>query len=219
MRVAIYVRVSTAAQSSEMQKEEILRYIQARGWSVGLTYEDVASGTKDDRPALKRLLKDAHLGRFAGVVVWKLDRFGRSVRHLVNTIHELTSLNIGFISVRDHIDLTTPAGRMMLTMLAAIAEFEAELIRERVRAGVQSKIARTGKWGRIKGTGKKDGKLVVYDIPKLEKLLFQDKLSLSRAAEAVGCSKGFALSVRRQYLKRSLSEERPELQSSGSSAP
>jgi DNA invertase Pin-like site-specific DNA recombinase len=211
MRVAIYVRVSTAAQSSEMQKEEILRYIQARGWSVGLTYEDVASGKKDDRPALKRLLKDAHLGRFAGVVVWKLDRFGRSVRHLVNTIHELTSLNIGFISVRDHIDLTTPAGRMMLTMLAAIAEFEAELIRERVRAGVQSKIARTGKWGRIKGTGKKDG--------KLEKLLFQDKLSLSRAAEAVGCSKGFALSVRRQYLKRSLSEERPELQSSGSSAP
>ena len=219
MRVAIYVRVSTSGQTTEMQKEEIGRYIAARGWSAGLTYEDVASGKKSDRPALKRLLKDAHLGRFQGVVVWKLDRLGRSVQHLLNVINELTTLNIGFISVRDHIDLTTPAGRMMLTMLAAIAEFESELIRERVRAGIHSRIARTGKWGRTKGTGKKDGKLVVYDVAKLEQLIFHEKKSLAAAAAIVGCSKGFALSVRRQYLRRLLGEERPALQSSESSAP
>jgi DNA invertase Pin-like site-specific DNA recombinase len=219
MRVAIYVRVSTNQQSTEMQKEEIGRYIAARGWSAGLTYEDIQSGRKDDRPALKRLLKDAYLGRFQAVVVWKLDRLGRSVRHLVNTIHELTALNIGFISVKDHIDMTTPAGRMMLTMLAAIAEFEAELIRERVRAGIHSRITRTGLWGRRKGTGKKDGKLVVYDDALLERLIFHEKKSLSQAATIAGCSKGYALSVRRRYLKRTLAEERPALQSSESSAP
>lgn len=219
MRVAIYVRVSTSGQTTEMQKEEIGRYIAARGWSAGLTYEDIQSGRKDDRPALKRLLKDAHLGRFAGVVVWKLDRLGRSVQHLLNVINELTTLNIGFISVRDHIDLTTPAGRMMLTMLAAIAEFESELIRERVRAGVKNKIARTGLWGRRAGTGVKNGVRVVYDDALIERLIFHEKKSLAQAATVAGCSKGYALSVRRRYLKRTLAEERPALQSSESSAP
>lgn len=148
MRVAIYVRVSTKAQSTDMQLEEIERYITSRGWEKGLLYQDIGTGRSDQRPAYKRLMDDAAKGRVQAVIVWKLDRFGRSVKHLLTALQDLHAYGVAFISVRDHMDFTTPAGRMMVTMLAAIAEFEADLIRERVRTGVEAKIAKTGKWGR-----------------------------------------------------------------------
>jgi DNA invertase Pin-like site-specific DNA recombinase len=193
MRVAIYVRVSTKTQSTEMQLEEIERYISARGWQKGPLYEDIGTGRSDQRPAYKRLMEDAARGHIQAVIVWKLDRFGRSVKHLLTALQDLQTFGVAFISVRDHMDFTTPAGRMMITMLAAIAEFEADLIRERVRVGVEAKIAKTGRWGRHKGEESKWKHL----IPQLDALLATKK-SYRAIARELSCPASFV----RAYVLR-----------------
>jgi len=107
-----------------------------------------ASGSKDSRPALNQLMADANRRRFDAVLVWKLDRFGRSLRHLVNAMAELEARGVAFISLRDNLDLATPSGRLMFQIIGAMAEFERALIQERVRAGlrnVQSKGVRLGR--------------------------------------------------------------------------
>ncbi|NJM54527.1 MAG: recombinase family protein [Verrucomicrobiae bacterium] len=199
MRVAIYVRVSTKAQSTEMQIEEIERYITARGWQKGLLYQDIGTGRSDQRPAYKRLMDDAAAGRIQAVIVWKLDRFGRSVKHLLTALQDLHSMGVAFISVRDHMDFTTPAGRMMVTMLAAIAEFEADLIRERVRTGVEAKIAKTGRWGR---------RFIEEQNPELAKkidAMLAGGHPYRAIARAVGCS---ATAVRDYALRKTPSQGR-----------
>src|SRR5439155_4227918 len=96
-----------------------------------------ASGAKASRPALDAMMRHANHGRFEAIAVWKLDRFARSLRHLVNTVAQLQEWNVTFVALRDNIDLSTPAGRLMFHVIAAMAEFERELIRERIKAGMR----------------------------------------------------------------------------------
>jgi DNA invertase Pin-like site-specific DNA recombinase len=149
-RVAFYSRVSTThGQDPELQLRELREYAAARGWTLAQEYTDIgASGSKDSRPALNRLMADAHRRRFDVVLVWKLDRFGRSLRHLVNALAEFEARGIAFVSLRDNLDLTTPSGRLMFQIIGAMAEFERELIRERVKAGLRNAKAKGKRLGR-----------------------------------------------------------------------
>lgn len=138
-RVALYARVSTAdkGQDSELQLHELREFAASRKWEVVGEYTDKGySGAKESRPALNRLMADARRRKFDVIAVWKLDRFGRSLKHLVTSLADLESLGLAFVSLRDGFDLTTPGGRAMFGMCAVMAEFERALIRERVKAGM-----------------------------------------------------------------------------------
>jgi putative DNA-invertase from lambdoid prophage Rac len=138
--VAIYARVSTSDQDCAMQLDELKEYCSRRKWSINSEYIDEGwSGRKSDRPALNRLLYDAQVHAFDAVLVWKLDRFGRSVADLTANIQRIEKFGIRFIAVSQGIDTdqSNPTSRLLMNMLAAIAEFEAEIIRERVKAGVE----------------------------------------------------------------------------------
>jgi len=136
VRAAIYARVSTLDQEPENQLQELRRYIEARGWQAVEHCDRGVSGSKDRRPALDQLVADARRRRFDTLVVWRLDRLGRNLRHLILFLDELTALGIGFVSLGEGIDTSTPAGRLQLHILAAIAEFERSRIQERVKAGL-----------------------------------------------------------------------------------
>jgi DNA invertase Pin-like site-specific DNA recombinase len=132
-----------------LQTRELRDYCEHRGWTVIGEYVDVGiSGTKERRPELDRLMADAHRRRFDAILVWKLDRFGRSLRHLVNTLAELEARGIAFISLRDNLDLSTPSGRLMFQIIGAMAEFERALIAERVKAGMRNARAKGHRIGR-----------------------------------------------------------------------
>jgi len=139
MKIAVYARVSTLnkGQDVDMQLIDMRKSIESKGWNLSKEYVDRGvSGSKSSRPQLDKLMRDAADKKFDAVLVWKLDRFGRSVRHPVNAIAELESFGVAFISLKDSIDLTTAQGRLMFQIIAAMAEFERELIRERVKAGM-----------------------------------------------------------------------------------
>ena len=151
MRVALYARVSTSNghQDPEMQLRELREFVQRRGWQITGEYVDKGiSGSKDSRPALDRLMADASRRKFDAVLVWKLDRFGRSLRHLVNALAELEALGLTFVSLRDNLDLSTPSGRLMFQIIGAMAEFERALIQERVRAGLRNAKSKGVRLGR-----------------------------------------------------------------------
>ena len=137
MRAAIYARVSTSDQTVDNQLLELRRYIEARGWTAVEYVDRGVSGAKDRRPALDQMVADAKRRKFDVVVAWRLDRLGRNLRHLVTLIEELQTLGIAFVSLGEGIDCMTPAGKLQLHILAALAEFERERIRERVSAGLQ----------------------------------------------------------------------------------
>ena len=137
MRAAIYARVSTLDQQPENQLQELRRYVHARSWPAAVEYVDHGvSGTTDRRPALDRLIRDATRRRFDILICWRLDRLGRSLKHLVTLLDELQALGVGFVSLGEGIDLQTPAGRLQLHILAALSEFERARIAERVQAGL-----------------------------------------------------------------------------------
>jgi putative DNA-invertase from lambdoid prophage Rac len=147
MRVALYARVSTHDQQTlGLQVAAMAAYIKDRGWSLARQVEDVGSGAKD-RPGRDSLLRAARRREVDIVVVWRLDRWGRSMADLMATLRELTELGVGFVSLTEALDLTTASGRAMAGMLAIFAEFEREILRERVRAG----IAQARKEGRAHG--------------------------------------------------------------------
>jgi len=150
LRVALYARVSTSNghQDPEMQLREQREFCSRRGWQIVGEYVDHMSGSKDSRPELNRLMADAAQRKIDAVLVWKLDRFGRSLRHLVNTIAELEALGVAFVSLRDNLDLSTPSGRLMFHVISAMAEFERSLIQERVRAGLRNARAKGKRLGR-----------------------------------------------------------------------
>jgi DNA invertase Pin-like site-specific DNA recombinase len=140
-RVALYCRVSTTdkGQDPNLQLIPLKEYCKAREWQVAGEYIDVGqSGDKDHRPELDRLLNDARKRKIDCIIVWKLDRWGRSLKHLINSLSELQSLGVAFVSYQENIDLSTPSGKMMFHIIGAMAEFERELIRERVKAGIQN---------------------------------------------------------------------------------
>ena len=149
MRAAIYARVSTNnGQDPEMQLRELREYCQRREWQFA-EYIDVGiSGSKDSRPELNRLMAEAHKRRFDVVCVWKFDRFARSVSHLLRALEAFSALKIGFVSLSEQIDTSTPAGKLVFTVLGAVAELERSLIIERVKAGLRNARARGRKLGR-----------------------------------------------------------------------
>jgi len=147
MRAALYARVSTHDQQTlAFQVEAMACYLKNRDWTLAKQVRDVGSGAKE-RPGRESLLRAARRREVDVIVVWRLDRWGRSVADLMMTLRELTELGVGFVSLTEALDLTTPAGRAMAGMLAIFAEFEREILRDRVRAG----IAQARKEGRRHG--------------------------------------------------------------------
>jgi DNA invertase Pin-like site-specific DNA recombinase len=147
-RAAIYARVSTADQSCQNQLLELHRYTAARGWTAVDFVDRGVSGAKDRRPSLDQLVTDARRRRFDVLVVWRLDRLGRNLRHLVTLLEEFQTIGIAFVSLAEGIDATTPAGKLQMHILAAIAEFERARIAERVRAGLARARAQGQRLGR-----------------------------------------------------------------------
>lgn len=150
MEAAIYARVSTHnGQDPEMQLRELREYCKRRGWELAGEYIDAGiSGAKDSRPELNRMMADAHRRSFDGVVVWKFDRFARSVSHLLRALETFRSLGIEFVSLSEQVDTSTPTGKMIFTVLGAVAELERSLIAERVRAGLRNARAKGKRLGR-----------------------------------------------------------------------
>jgi DNA invertase Pin-like site-specific DNA recombinase len=148
--VALYARISTTHQDTEMQLRELRQFAEHRGWQIVGEYVDSVSGAKDRRPALDRLMHDAHRRRFDVVVVWKFDRFARSVSHLLRALEQFRALGIDFVSFSEQMDTSTPAGKMVFTVLGAVAELERSLIAERVRAGLRNARAKGKRLGRPK---------------------------------------------------------------------
>jgi len=156
MRAALYVRISTLDQNEDMQLRDLREYCVQQGWEVVEYVDRGISGAKASRPALNQLMAAARRRSFDAAVVWKLDRLGRSLEHLVVTLNELQSLGIAFVSLRDAIDLTTPQGRLMFALIAAMAEFERSLIIERVRSGMANARAKGKHLGRPKRIFRRD---------------------------------------------------------------
>jgi DNA invertase Pin-like site-specific DNA recombinase len=151
VRAAIYARVSTAhnGQDPRVQTRELTEYCQRRGWTVAGEYVDVGiSGTKEKRPELDRLMAEAHRRRFDAVVVWRFDRFARSVSHLLRALETFQALGIEFVSLSEQLDTSTPTGKMVFTVLGAVAELERSLIVERVKAGIRNARAKGKRLGR-----------------------------------------------------------------------
>lgn len=140
MKAAIYARVSTTDQTNVIQVSELKDYIERRGWTLANVYQDQMSGAKASRPGLDQLMADARSRQFDVVVVWKLDRFGRSLVHCVSGIQDLASMGIRFIATSQGLDTdeSNPASKLLLHILAAVAQFERELIHERVSAGMKA---------------------------------------------------------------------------------
>lgn len=185
MRAAIYARVSTVGngQSPEMQLHEFSEHCDRRGWKVAGEYVDVGiSGAKDKRPELDRLMVDAHRRKFDVVVVWKFDRFARSVSHLLRALETFNALGIAFVSLTEGIDTSTPAGKMVFTVLGAVAELERSLIAERVKAGLRNARAKGKKLGRPK---------IVADAARIARLRASGASWRDICAET-GLSKGTA---------------------------
>lgn len=148
MKAGLYARVSTLDQEPENQLQELRRYVEARGWAAVEYVDRGVSGSKDRRPALDELVRDAKRRKFDVLVCWRLDRLGRNLRHLILFLDELSALGVAFVSLAEGIDATTPAGRLQLHVLGAIAEFERARIQERVRAGLARARAQGVRLGR-----------------------------------------------------------------------
>jgi DNA invertase Pin-like site-specific DNA recombinase len=148
MRSAIYARVSTLDQHVENQLQELRSYVERRGWTAVEFVDRGVSGAKDRRPALDDMLKAARQRRFDVLVCWRLDRLGRNLRHLILLLDELQALGIAFVTLGEGIDTSTPAGRLQLHILSAIAEFERSRIQERVMAGLARAKAQGKRLGR-----------------------------------------------------------------------
>jgi DNA invertase Pin-like site-specific DNA recombinase len=151
MRVAIYARVSTAnnGQDPTMQTRDLREYAERRAWTVSGEYVDIGiSGMKQKRPELDRLMTDAHRRRFDVVVVWKFDRFARSVSHLLRALETFKAQGIEFVSFSEQRDTSPPAGKLVFTVLGAVAELERSLIVERVKAGLRNARAKGKRLGR-----------------------------------------------------------------------
>ena len=151
-KCAIYCRVSTDEQDPKHQENALLEYAKNNKYSVFKVYTDKTSGSKQSRPALNDLMFDARAKRFDVVIVWKLDRLGRSLQHLLSIVHEWNIKGIDFICTTQNIDTTTPSGELVFHILGAIAQFERTLISERTKEGLKT-AAKKGRFpGRPKGS-------------------------------------------------------------------
>ena len=164
-----------------MQARDLEQFAQVRGWRLVDSYLDVGiSGSKDKRPQLDRLMADAHKRRFDIVIVWRFDRFARSVSHLLRALETFNALGIAFVSLSEQMDTTTPTGKMIFTVLGAVAELERSLIVERVRAGLRNARAKGKTLGRPR---------VSVDVARIATLRASG-LSWPKIAAEVGVSVG-----------------------------
>lgn len=180
MKTAIYARVSTTDQNCELQLRELREYVTRRGWAPAIEFVDAGvSGAKASRPALDRLMGAAARREFDCVLVWKIDRFGRSVLHLSQQLAALTTYGVRFIAVSQAIDTdaSNPSSRLMLTILAGVAEFEREIIRERTLSGVRAAKAN----GKVLGRPRR-----VFRRDEVVRLRDQDGMSWRAIAKALG---------------------------------
>jgi DNA invertase Pin-like site-specific DNA recombinase len=193
-RVAIYARVSTSnnGQDPEMQTRELREYAARRGWTVVGEYVDIGQhGHIEKRPELDRLMADAHRRRFDAVVVWKFDRFARSVSHLLRALETFKAQGIEFVSFSEQLDTSTPAGKLVFTVLGAVAELERSLIVERVRAGLRNAKAKGKSLGRPR---------VVVDVGRVAALREQGR-SWPQIAKQLGIGVGTAYRAHQELSK------------------
>ena len=146
--VGIYTRVSTSEQSTDSQRSELLDFVRDRGWQYRLYEDHGHSGATDDRPALKALMADVRKRQLSAVVVSALDRLARSLKQLLNIAEELKDLGVDLIALKQNIDTSSAAGKLTYVVLAAVAEFERDMLRERVRAGMAQARRRGARIGR-----------------------------------------------------------------------
>lgn len=180
LRVGLYARVSTHDQQTlPMQLSAMRDYAKRRKWAVAVEIQDVESGATT-RPERQKLIEAARRREIDLVLVWRLDRWGRSLVDLVTTMQELTALDVGFVSLSEALDMTTPSGRALAGMLAVFAEFERDILRDRVKAGIDQ----ARKEGKPHGRPQTAAKL----IPEM-KLLRKDGLSKRAIAKELGISR------------------------------
>ena len=185
MKVALYARVSTHDQQTlALQREAMETYALNRHWSIVTIIEEIESGAKE-RPQRDELLKAARRRDIDAIVVWRLDRWGRSLADLVLTLKELSELGVGFVSLTEALDFTTPTGRAMAGLLAVFAEFERDILRERVKAGLAQARKKGVRLGRP---------ITAADKAKEVKQLYQQGLSKSEIARRLNIGR---TSVRR----------------------
>lgn len=185
IKVGLYARVSTIDQQSlSLQLQAMRSYVENRKWSIALEIKDVGSGA-NQRPQRELLLAAARRREIDVVIVWKLDRWGRSLSDLVVSLKELSELNVGFVSLTEALDFSTPVGRAMAGMLAVFAEFERDILKERVRAGIAQARLEGKSHGRPKSAALKKKQI---------KALFAKGLSKSEISRRLGISR---VSVRR----------------------
>lgn len=177
MQVALYARVSTHDQQTlPMQLKAMRVFAKKRGWKIAREIQEVGSGAKT-RPKREELLKDARRRQVDAIIVWRLDRWGRSVSDLIGTIRELTDTGVGFVSLTEAFDLTTPAGKALSGMLAVFAEFERDILRERVKAGI----------AHSRSQGKRHGRPATASLKSTEiKRLKQTGMNNSQIARKLG---------------------------------
>ena len=188
MEACLYARCSTTnnGQDPEVQLRALREYCERRGWHVAGEYVDMGiSGAKEKRPELDRLMADAHRRRFDAVVCWKFDRFARSVSHLLRALETFRALGIEFVSLSEQVDTSTPTGKMVFTVLGAVAELERSLIAERVRAGLRNARAKGKRLGRPR---------LAVDATRIASLRAQG-LSWAKIGERLGVSEGTVRSV------------------------
>ena len=189
MKIALYARVSTEGQDPEVQLAALRAHAVQRGWEILEEFVDHGfSGAKERRPDLDRLMKAIWTGRFQAVLVWRFDRFARSVKHLITALEHFRSLNINFISLQEQFDTSTPIGQAMFTIIGAMAQLERDITRERVKAGLAQARAKGIRLGRPPAR---------VDCTEVA-LLQQQGCSLHEIARRLHCS--------RSTLKRRLRE-------------
>jgi DNA invertase Pin-like site-specific DNA recombinase len=193
MRAAIYARVSTHnGQNPEMQLEEVRSYCKRRNWEIADEYVDTGiSGSREHRPALDRLLASCRKRSVDAVIVYRYDRFARSLRQLVNALEDFRALGIEFVSLHEGVDTSTPNGRLVFGIFASIAEFERELIRDRVKSGLASAKARGKHLGRPR---------VVVDSNRVA-VLRRAGTSWAKIGEALGVGEGTVRRASQQPAK------------------
>lgn len=194
-RAVIYLRVSTSSKSRQgdrhtfdqdpaVQEAPLLQLIAQRGWQLQRIYSDRISGSKEKRPGLDELMADARRGLFDVVVVWRFDRFARSIRQLVNALHEFKELGIDFVSHQEAVDTSTAMGNVLFVVIAAMAELERSVIRERVIAGIENARRKGTKSGR--GIGRPRAIFDRYQVEQLRR----EGLSLRQIAARLTVGEG-----------------------------
>ncbi len=195
--VAIYVRVSSKKQDTKSQEPDLWRWIEAYADGTAKWYRDKATGKTMDRPGWNRLERDIDAGKVSAVVVWRLDRLGRTASGLTALFEKLTARKVNLVSLRDGIDLGTAAGRLIANVLASVAAYENEVRSERIRAGQSAARAAGKRWG-----GSKKGRRLKVTQEQVDAVLRMKRegTKIAAIARATGVSRPTVYDVLAQRL-------------------